>query len=111
MFGWNKKVKHIKSCNVNHFMYVVSLCMNKIIKPLVNKEKILIFLDSIKFNGLLFSLINCDIFTRSIEKLFESNNNYKQFGIKLYEKIKKYNLKSIKPASLCNIIFTEFTKV
>ena len=115
-------MKTIKSCNLNHFLYITSLCLDTMINDILdesylNKEKILCYLDDVKMNGLLFSLINPDVFALSIQKLMTAGIYtryeylYKRYGGKLYDEILEYDLKKIKSASICNIKFTEFSKV
>ena len=125
IFGWNKKIKNVKAADLNHFLFITSLCIDKIIEndtsaqSWLNKEKILCYFDDTKMNGLLFDLINPDVFALSIQNLMNDDKfynyyyiyMYNHYGGKLYNEIVEYDLKLIKPASICNVKFTAFSKV
>ena len=68
-------------------------------------------------NGLLFSLISKNTFTLSIQQslneLYLNNNDeqFLQYGDKLYNEINNYDLKEIGSALICKVHFTKFTEV
>ena len=113
-------MKHIKLTDHKHFLYVASRSMDKIIdndnesQLYLNKEKTLCWLDEIRMNGFLFSLINPDVFALSIQQLMISsdiNNKHKHYGGKLYNEISQFDWKCIEAASMCKVKFTQFTQM
>ena len=103
---WNKKIKRIKSCDLNHFLYIIaSLCTDNI----EFKETLLPYLHTINMNGLLFTSINKTIFTQSITKhINKADNKYVSI---LYDKISKFDMKTMNQATICTIKFIAFHQV
>eukprot|EP01084_Bolivina_argentea_P010153 18919_1 len=74
VFIWNRNMNDIQLTDGNHFLYICSLIINKWNEEiklskdiLLNHQSILLYLDYIEMNGLLFKSISPKVFKQSIK--------------------------------------------
>eukprot|EP01084_Bolivina_argentea_P170462 295387_1 len=119
MFLWTKKKEDMKVYNLDHthFLYVVSLVLEKLKKDFekINIKEMLICLHKIEMNGLMFSKIDSEVFKQSVilhshafnEIDLQSLHQLKNCTEKLWEEINNFDSlrKEINknPSSICSI--------
>eukprot|EP01084_Bolivina_argentea_P263630 446280_1 len=112
-FKWKNSTKHIRDCDHNHFLYVVSKTIDDIssqenesneVRIIINKPIILMYLHEINADGERFEHSQIE-FVKNVKKIiFDTSkiNNLPihslkhQYAEELYQRIYKYNITSLK---------------
>ena len=111
-FKWNAEVVKSSNCNHEHFLYISSVCIEKINiksiqqtnhhKECLNKAKILCYLHDVGMDGTIFSLITSDIFVRSTKYLMGSIKSEENAEL-LFQTITDFDCTDIPVDTQCSI--------
>eukprot|EP01083_Nonionella_stella_P004799 13992_1 len=124
-FEWELQKKSIEYCNHKHFLYVVSVVIDRINngikkskrngKLLYNKPTILSYLHSNSMDGISFKAVSAQSFVQHMAQIvFQTKSDDNDFFIRrlkqqyahdLYQKIVSFNLHSLHQSSPCRISF------
>eukprot|EP01083_Nonionella_stella_P005965 17231_1 len=95
VFVWNKKIDDIYLTDHHHFLYICSLIIHQWNEEMtssqnVDHQSVLLYLDAIQMNGLLFKSVSIEVFKKSLRPHIGE-----QYAAMFHNKIKHFAIQSI----------------